>query len=341
MSDYDTAELGGLVESRKRPIPFFLYRLFNSIIEFDSEEIKFDEVITDRRMAPFVAPEVEGKVMASRGSTTKTFKPAYVKPIHVIRPNKTLKRLPGEALTGEMSPEDRRDLLLMQQFVEHSEMIDNRLEWMAVQIVRKGAITVEGEDYPKQVVDFQRDATLSVTLLTTYVWGGNDADVIGDIESMSISMSKAANGAPASTITMDPDAWAKFRVDAAVEKLLDLTKANGDSNINTGPLANGDEVTYVGRLAGRFDIYVDSRSFVNDAGTTVPYLESGEVTFDSPAVAGAQCFGAIMDDDVLHAMRAYHSDWKENNPSVRKAMTQSAPLPVPGRINGTGYLKVL
>ena len=339
MALYDTAELARLIEDRKPPLPFYLRRYFPSIMEFDKQEIVFDYVIRNRRIAPFVSPMAEGKVMRSQGSTAKIFKPAYVKPLQAALPTRAIKRLPGEGLNGQLSPKQRMELIKAEIYMENDEMIDNRLEWMAVQALKTGQVIVEGEDYPKQVVDYGRAVELTVQLLTTARWNDSAPNPLGDIESLVQAMAKAPFGAPATDIYFDPDAWADFRVDPQAKDLTDTNFRGNESTIDRGPLALDDDVVWVGRLQGRFDMYVDSRQYEDEAGLIVPYLASGEVLFCSTQIQGVQGFGAIMDDEVLVPMRAYPSEWKEKNPTVTKIMTQSAPLPIPARINASALLR--
>lgn len=339
--NYDTTELVGLIEERKAPLPYFARRYFPGVMEFDTEEVAFDYVLGERRMAPFVSPFSAGQVMRSKGSTMKSFRPAYVKPKHSINPAEPLKRMPGEAFTGTMSPEARLNLQKAQKFVEQSEMIDNRIEWMACEILKNGAVTVEGDNYPKQVVDYNRDASLSVTLLTTARWNDSAPEIIDDIESMATAMSAADFGSPATEIMVAPDVWAVMRKDAGVLALLDTNYLGGNTNLDRAPQAfsNDEDPTVVGKI-GRFTILVDARDYEDDTGAVVPYLASGEVLMLSNNIGGVQAFGAVLDLDVMHAMRAFPKEWKEQDPSVWMCMTQSAPLPIPQKINGSAYLKV-
>lgn len=339
--NYDTQELVGLIEDRKAPVPYLARNYFPGIMEFETEEVSFDYVLGERRMAPFVSPMSEGKVMRSRGSTMKSFRPAYVKPKHSINPAEPLKRMPGEQLLGNLSPEARLMRMKAQRFVEQSEMIDNRIEWMVCEIMKNGTVTVEGESYPKQVVDYNRDANLSKTLLTTARWNDSAPQILDDIEDMATAMGAADFGAPATDIIVAPDVWAVMRKNAEVKDLLDTNYLGGNSNLDRSPQAydvDSDPIE-VGRI-GRFRVLVDARDYEDDTGSTVKYLGSGEVLMVSRAVMGVQSFGAILDLDVMHAMRAYPKEWKEQDPSLWMCMTQSAPLPIPQKINATAYLKV-
>ena len=341
LANYDTHKLVGLIESNKKPLPYFLQRFFGSIMEFDSEEVHFDAVLGERKMAPFVSPIMAGVIMRSKGSTMKSFRPAYVKPKHEVNPSKVLKRLPGEALLGALSPAQRMDRAIAANYMAEDEMIDNRMEWMAVQILKTGMVTIEGPDYPKKVIDYGRSAGNSVTLLGTDRWGQVDADVLGDLEDISTAASLADHGAPITEFYMDPAAYKLFRKDPDVKALLDTNYRGSNANINREPTtfdANSDP-KYMGTV-GAFAIYVDARQYTDDTGAVVPYLASGEVIGASGAVEGVQAFGAIMDVDVLRPMRAYAKTWIQQDPSVRMTMTQSAPLPIVARQNATVYLKI-
>ena len=333
MDPQETITIINKVESVKPPLPLMLRRFFPQIIEFDTEKIAFDEVIKDRRMAPFVAPNVAGKVMAERGSTLKEFKPAYVKPKNTVTPGRVMKRMPGEEVGGSVSPAERIQALTMGYYVEHSEMLDNRLEWMAMQILRTGKVVVKGEDYPEQTVDYQRDASLDVTLAGTDRWGEADADPIGDLEEMSESAEAAPGGSALKYYFFDAAAWKLFRKDPEVQKQLDKTKANGDSAIEA-ILSGEDNIAYKGMI-GSYALFVDTREYTDEDGADKRYLEAYEVIGVSDAIQGAQAFGAIQDVDVLRPMRMHHQTYVKKDPSARYALSQSAPLPIPRKINAT------
>lgn len=344
----DTYKLVRKIEERKAPQKFFASRFFPTVMTFSDEEIHFDFVSKNRRLAPFVSPLVAGKVMSSRGHTMKSFRPAYVKPKHVVDPKKATKRRAGEAFGGSMDPAQRYELAKQEGFVEQAEMIDNRIELMCVEAMKTGTITVTGEDYPTQVVDFGRDAGLTVTLTLTDRWSDlDDSTPYEDIEDMATNMAKAPHGAAPRDIIMDPDAWKALRKHPTTEKHLDKNFQGQNTNMDRGPMVFGDEVQAVATLGGgRFTIWVDSRDYEDEAGDIVPFLASGEVVFGSINTEGVQAFGAILDVDWMENDGRVESTifpkyYKQNDPSVGYVLTQSAPLPIPVRINATGFMQVL
>jgi hypothetical protein len=83
---YSTATLLGVVRVQPVESSYWLDNFFGRQINFDTEEIMFDRVTSQRRLAPFVSPVVQGRVMRTRGYETRTFRPAYTKPMHVGTP---------------------------------------------------------------------------------------------------------------------------------------------------------------------------------------------------------------------------------------------------------------
>jgi hypothetical protein len=175
---FETMTLVGVLDRQPTERLFFLDEFFTSEITFTTETIAFDEVGERyRKLAPFVAPNVQGRVMKSQGFTTKTFRPAYVKPKHIVDPNKQFARRAGEALaTGSLTPGQRFDAAVAENLRIEQDMIRRRENWMAAQAVIHGTVLVAGEDYPPVTVDFGRDAGLTSVLAGTARWGEADAD---------------------------------------------------------------------------------------------------------------------------------------------------------------------
>lgn len=340
LGNFDTNQLVRKIEQRRRPMPFYMIRYFGSVMQFDSEEVHFDEVLGERRMAPFVSPMVEGVAMRDKGSTMKSFRPAYVKPKHIVDPTKPLKRLPGESFNGSMSPDQRLQAKVADNFMKEDDMITNRIEWMCLQALKEGSVTISGDNYPTVSVDFGRDAGNIVTLAGIARWNDTTPSPLADIEDLSTLMSKADFGAPARDVIMDPDAYKDFRANADVRDLMDNNYRGSSASINreiqTFDPENAPQ--YQGSI-GQFDIYVDSRQYTDDTGSVVPYLASGDVLLMSPALEGVQTFGAILDVDVMRPMQRYPKSWTTPDPSARYTMTQAAPLPIPARANASGYIK--
>ena len=68
MDLYTSTELLGVIETVHPQISFWLPNYFTRVINFTTEEIFFDKISHNRTLAPFVAPNVQGKPMRKRSS---------------------------------------------------------------------------------------------------------------------------------------------------------------------------------------------------------------------------------------------------------------------------------
>jgi hypothetical protein len=143
---YDSAFLLGVLDSLENdPITFVRDRYFRQEIVSDQETILFDVIDKKRRLAPFVHPTMKGKIVEARGYSTRSFKPAYVKPKSIIKPLDTIKRLAGEPIAGNLSLAARRDRHIANALLEHEQMISMRRRCMCVEALRLGQVTVTGD----------------------------------------------------------------------------------------------------------------------------------------------------------------------------------------------------
>lgn len=328
---YSTDAMLGVLEDLTVPKSALLDAFFNTIQTEDSEEIHFDQADGARKLAPFVSPVVEGKIVQERGFTTRTFKPAYVKPKTPIDPNRPLKRAMGEQIGGtQLSPQQREQIIVAMELENHVQMIRNRLEWMAAQVLATGAVTVSGDGYQTVSVDFGRTNTHTVTLTSNDLWSASHADSkpLEDLQNWATIIVKDS-GAGVRNVIMEPDAWNAFRSHSTLAGRLDYRNVT-DTSIQLGA-ANDRGLVFRGQVDG-FNIWVYQDWYEAANGTVTPFLASGTVLMVSDALEGVQAFGAIRDPEAGYmAMPYFPKSWVEKDPGQRVIMTQSAPLVVPFR----------
>lgn len=341
---YSTDELLPMVESLFVPGNFLLKAFFPQIIEFETEQVHFDRVLADRRLAPFVSPLSPGKVQKPRGYQTETIIPAYIKPKNPVTSNEVMTRMAGEALTGSMSPGERRDRIMLKYMLEHRTKIERRLEWMAASILRTGAVTISGDDYPATTVDFARTASLTKTLSGGTAWGQNGVEPYDDVEGW-IDEVATASGAAVNIVVMDKLAWQKFIAgDPAIttrdsRAVLSLDRTKGQTaaiNLGLSPQVPGSPV-YKGTI-GDVEFYVYNDKYEADTtGTVTSLVPDNTVIMGSQGgIEGAQMFGAILDPrNAYGAARYFPKNWISDDPAAEFVMTQSAPIVVPKRIDAT------
>ena len=342
MDIYSTAVLARVVELLPPPSTFLLDTFFPGVQTGETEEIYFDIDTSKPRITPFVHPTVAGKVVADRGYATKSFKPAYAKDKRVLMPNAPIKRRAGERIGGNLTPMQRREAQLAASLQDQLDMLTRREVVMASEALRLGQVTVTGESYPTVVVNFGRDAALTIALAGGNRWGQAGVEPLDSLETWA-SLIMTKSGAKGTTVTMDPKAWALFRANQTVKDRLNTLYAGQRGSLNLGPQARGmgkERARYVGDI-GDFDIWVYQDVYVDEAGATQQVLPDNTVIMGSPGDApgtleGTRCYGTILDEEAGYkAQRYFTKSWMEKDPAVRLLLLQSAPLVVPFRPNAS------
>lgn len=341
---YSTATLLPVVRIAPIESAYWLDNFYGRILTFDTEQVMFDRIETYRRMAPFVSPVVQGRVIRSRGFETRAFRPAYVKPKHVVDPNRQFARTIGETPgLGSMSPAQRWNQAVAENLREERDMIHRRENWMAAQAIIYGSVTVSGEDYPTQVIDFRRDAGLTYVPVGTARWGEADADPLGDIARLR-TLSFKKSGSVISRVTMGLDAFDAFFADPKVQALLKTELGAIPRTSDSVLSAMGSTDTpyeFRGILQGangqgRLEVYTYNEQYEDEDYNTVDMMSSWDVIGTGPGIQGVRCYGAIKDKRAgLQALPLFPKMWDQEDPSLTYTMTQSAPLMVPSNIDNS------
>lgn len=344
MNPYDLITLLGVIATTKG-IKTFWSRWFTSEMQFESEKIAFDQVSTDyRRLAPFVAPNVAGRVQKQTGYSTISYAPAYVKPKDIVRPNMAFSRRPGESLvTGTLTPEQRMNAAVTELLNTQRIKIDNTIEWMRAQALIYGKVTVEGRDYPKVTIDFNRHSSLTYTLAGAAKWDQGTATPLVDLANGKTNVNTRC-GAVVKDYIFGGNAWALFYAKIDVTKVQN-NQIRGSEGTISAFLDGLEGVEYAGTIAGAngaglMNLWVYTQKYVADDGTVTDMLDTNTVVGISDAVEGVDCYGAIEDLGALRSLKYFPKVWDEEDPSVRYLKTESAPLPVPKQPNATFSIKV-
>jgi len=349
---YDTTRLLA-VQRKFKQLPAFFLQYFPTQINFTEDKIAFDKVSNDlTRVAPFVAPNVEGRVVREEGYRAVSFKPAYVKPKHVIDPNMIIPRQPGEALgSGSLTIAQRRDLVIAYLLRKHRAMHENTWEWMAAQALLNGYVDIEGEDYPLTRVDFGRAPQLTIT--TDWTAAGYTSDqTFNDLRmGKQLANENSVTSAVITDYVFGADAWAQFvKINKGVlfgrDGLMDTTVGGSTTQITR--LWDGLEgVEYMGRIAGlngggAMNIYVNTQKYLDRYNQSKYLMPQNKVLGISSAVDGVRCYGAILDKRAgYQALEYFPKMFEQEDPSVEYLLTQSAPLMVPRDPNASFLMTVM
>lgn len=344
MDLYTTTALVRIVDRIRVARPAFLDTFFPQIVEQDTEEIAFDVIPEGRRVAPFVSPLVAGKIVQSKGFSTRTFRPAYVKDKRAINPRRPLRRQVGELIGGNpgTTAQSREAAILASELADQVDMLTMRQELMAVDALLDGKIIVDGEGYDAVEVDFGRHEDLTDVLLTTARWGESGVSPLASIQTMRKNVLKRS-GEEVTDIMFGVDAFDLFVKDPEVKTLLDINFRGGASELERlSHIREGASLQ--GKLgAAGPSIWTYSQTYEADNGTEQQVIDPFQVIGGStnPRSSGVRYFGAILDPEHNYGARQFAvKSWIEKDPAQRMLLMQSAPLMVPTRPNASFALKV-
>ena len=342
---YDTNALIQVVPNLKRAQKFLLDRFFPNIVTSDTEYVSIDIDIGKRRMSPFVSPLVEGKLVEQRRIQTNTFKPAYIKDKRAPDLRKPVRRMIGERIGGDLTGAQREAANLEFELTDQIDMLDRRLEWMAAQALQTGTVTISGEGFSTVLVDFGRDATLTVAKTGGATWtpanvAAGTATPAKDIETWQTQILKKS-GAVVKDIVFTTSSWAGFILDPILKGAIVFPKlAEFGNAINVGPqIASG--AVYKGRW-GQYDLWLYNDWYVDDSNVEQPMLIDGTVLMSGDELSGTRAFGSIVDPSFNYQSMPYApKTWTEQDPAQRFLMMQSAPIVIPSRVNASFAAKVV
>ena len=108
-----------------------------------------------------------------------------------------------------------------------------------------------------------------------------------------------------------------------------------DGNIASA-LTVGEGGRHVGRI-GNLDFYTYAGWYEDpETGSDTPYLPDYTVIITGQQLEGTRAYGAIRDEEAgFQALPYFSKSWPDQDPGVRYLLMQSAPLPIPYRVNAS------
>ena len=323
ISMFETRTMLAAMEKMFFPKTFLLDMFFKVKNTFTTENVDIDIIKGKRRLAPFVSPLLEGKVVDRAGITTRSFKPPYIKEKMRFSGSDILKRQAGETIyQGNSDPSTRAQQQLGKDLLELDSMITRREEWMAAKALFEGKVQCKGDGIDVQV-DFLRDANLIITLNNLF-WGDADGVPITNLKAWKMLVAKLSGIVPDALI-LGEDVVMPFLENAQVQKFMDKTKITL-GQINPQELPSG--ATYYGSVES-LDIYSYSEWYLDDNGALQPMVPAKKILLGSTRARAERLYGAIQDLEATAAVARFPKSWETKDPSARWIMLQSAPIPAP------------
>lgn len=330
METFDTHTLLGAIKKAGIKFdPLFLRLFFPHVYTFATKKIMLDRIPVDTPMALYCAPKVAGKIVDDQGFETDYIEPPYIKPKHEVDLERELKRRPGESpVDSPMSPEDRREAIIMENLALEEKAITQREEFQAVEAVISGKITAKSARHPELVIDMGRNPANNITLTGAARWSQQDKKTFNPDDQIE-EWSEKADGA-IDLIVMDKKSYALYRSFEAIKNNLD-SRRGSKSELEIGLKDLGKAVSYKGTTGTGVHIIVYSGEYIPESGgTKQKYMPDNTVVMGHTAVEGLRLYGSIQNQkaikDGLSKTSRYPRNWlEEGDPSGEYTQTETAP----------------
>lgn len=343
MPDYfDTATLAASFDRRTAPGEDFLDAMFPNRFVSDSQMIVIDEVLDDERVAKYVSADVETPEGEKLEREARDYRPTYTKERDTIKASVGQVRRAGEPLNGVEGDAGNRlyDAIEDQLDTHHNRI--TRLEILqANQIVQTGKVTVTGDHAPNRVINFNRHAELSGAMGGASAWGAAGVSIVDNLEARGDKISEHGGGL-ASNLILGSQALALFRGNEEIRENLDIRRAS-DAELELNPTMVGKKnvLRRVGQV-GDITVWKYVQSYVDASGTRQMMFPSlGSALVDLDEFFGIRGYGAIQDKKAeVMPLARFAKVWDKEDPAATVAMTQSAPLMIPGDVNACDFFTV-
>ena len=310
-----------------------------------TSNIEFDFRRGRRKMAPFVAPLVGGKIMEREGYETRFFKAPRLAPVRGLRTPDLEARLPGETIYGGRTPADRAAELMAEDSIYLDEAISRREEWMCREVLINGMLTVNADVNYEVVINFLESSKGPIDNHEPVAptWDDPASDPLGDLERARLNTIRDSGISP-NVALFGTDAAAAFVRNESVQTLLD----NRRFMMGTiEPAIQDDAVVLFGTVPG-LQLYTYSEYFEDDAGELFPMLPPELVMLASTNVPNKIVYGAYtqLEDAKAKRYQTYQTAripfvyGDEENGHLFYRLT-SCPLPMPADALGFRIVEAL
>ena len=308
---------------------------------FSTDDVLVEYRDGKKKLAPFVSPRKGGVAILREGYSVERYTPPYIAPKRPMTSDDLKKKGFGEAFFASLTPAQRQLTLMMKDFDEMSDMIDNREEAMAAETILTNSctmkhITDDPNKYEEQQIQFYSGNANPAQYTPATDWDKTGADILGDIFAVCEMLTK--KGLRATDLVVSATVGSAILADATIQKLLD------NRNINVGgvdPETLPEGVTKIARLNAHghvVDVLQYTKEYENDNGQSVPYITAGKAFISAPG-AGRTLYGAVTQveqaDGEFHTYTSkrvpkYVSDAGNN---TRELYLTSCPLCIPNNKN--------
>jgi hypothetical protein len=291
----DTISLMGVMERIKPPASFLLDTFFPQMPATTvTSKIMIEYRKGGRRLAPFVVKGSKGVNMARETSWVETYTPPMVGPRRVITPEDLEHRMFGETVFSTKTPAQRAAEIQARDLVELRDMIINRKNKMAADILTTGECAIEGfaDDGKTVLLDKVSFPGWDLKLTPNPTWNNANADIYHDIKNMSELIQERTGQIP--TLMLCGSNIEDYLINnATIAKWLAIPNRENLAMLSIAPRFQSNQIRRIGLIQSlNLELYSYTETYTDDDGTVKPFLDPDSVIIANPG-RGRQLHGAV------------------------------------------------
>ncbi|WP_028973276.1 major capsid protein [Spirochaeta cellobiosiphila] len=299
------------------------------------ENIVIDVQSATREVATYIHPDEESALVKRDGYKTKTVTPDLLSEKIPTKATDSVKRLPGEDLSGDtITPEERAFELAVMDAKQLSDRQERAEEKQAAEAIFTGMVTTrEGK-----VFDFGMRPEHQIAMVGTDQWNNEASNPILTMKTLKKLIQMNGGRTPNSCI-MDANALYDFLSHPKVkDSFMDVRNYNM-GNISPQIMELGGEL--VGRLnipGLILDLYTYEATYENK-GKSTPYVPENTCWMGYRGAQYTPMYAGVALDEVMYKGVRVIDSFKTKDPDRRFIRCQSRPLYVPKEIDTFGVIK--
>ena len=357
--DYTTRELLAICDETVKTQSFLKDTFFptnESEDVFTTQEVLAEYKDDDISAAPFVSPlNKNGIAIRRKGAEMKSMTPLHINVNKTLRSEDLKKRGFGEALNGDLTPEERAGILQQQDMETLDKTVTVTEEKLCAEVLLNSAVIVKQyisgpftEDNTAQTEPYEMkffDGEANPYIFTPAVpWSDSDVDILQDIELMAESLTR--RGCPYNVLLCDSYTASLIKNNKKVKEQLD------NRRIEMGHIKPEQITAFVSRFSvlniGGLDVdfVCISGQYKDYDGKTKAFFPKGTVILTAVG-CGRTLYGAenqidYGDSDYTTYAAKRVPKVMINQPTDEKAiMLKANPLPMPNRRGAWVTAKVI
>jgi Phage major capsid protein E len=294
---YDTYTL--LMAIQKIPKSnFFLRDTFFPRRDFSpTEHVQIDFRKQQRLAAKWVDKNVGPQVIERQGFDTRDFIAPEIGGTRILTVDDIIRRYIGEAPYTAKRPVDRAAEIINTDLLELDTFVGRAEEVMASQVLLTGAVNgylpAVGGDILVQI-NFAAALGQSINNITPTGPWSTTGDPIKDLTNAHYQVAQQSTIWP-NIVVMDPTAANLFMENPQITKVVQAMRGDSGNQVAIiKPDKINDSTYFLGHLREpSLDIYVYADWYINEAGSSVPFLPAGTVIVGNNNSSNLLYYGAI------------------------------------------------